>query len=503
MSAAVAAQANVTNEKKAEPAAAAAGAVHPVDVPGDGKRVLVTGASGYIAGFVVALLQARGYRVRGTVRSLKKTEDVEQLKRLTPPDAKYPQVELVEADLLEYKGWPAAVSDCHYVIHCASPFIVDVPKDENVLIKPAVAGTINVLRALALSKPLPDGHVKRCVLTSSSTAVNWGHSAEKVRSTVFSEEDWSDETDLAAYPKSKTRAEKAAWRFMHELYSLHGQNQSVYSKHKAAFELKAADAKAQAPLTPDLKKEDTALFELTVINPNYVQGPVVTNKPAASNTLIQRFLADGFPGVPRVGDAVVDVRDVALAHVRAMRAPSRVVVGNRYLLSAGWLWYGDYARILAAEFDSRGYSIKQMAAPKAVLWLASKLWDEQAGFILPLVDVEKKITVKAAERDLGMVWRPAPQTIIEHAYSLIKYGLAPNKLPLKKLDKDGNFIRWEADSTQTQCRVCKVAFGVLTRRHHCNFCGLIFCDACSSQKVKGERACKSCYEKETGTPAPS
>jgi hypothetical protein len=90
-------------------------------------------------------------------------------------------------------------------------------------------------------------------------------------------------------------------------------------------------------------------------------------------------------GVPNVGNSIVDVRDVALAHVRAAVAPAAVVVGHRYLLCAGWLWYADYARFLAREFEPQGYSIKQMSAPYAVLWLAANIWDAQAGFILPLV----------------------------------------------------------------------------------------------------------------------
>ncbi|GFO48078.1 dihydroflavonol 4-reductase [Plakobranchus ocellatus] len=128
------------------------------------KVVLVSGATGFLGAWVCKKLQEKGYRVRGTVRSLKNTDKVNFLYNLCT-DPKYP-VELVEADLLDVESWPRAVKDCKYVMHTASPFFVTKPKSEDELIKPAVEGTLNVLRAVADS-----GTVKKVVVTSSFAAV--------------------------------------------------------------------------------------------------------------------------------------------------------------------------------------------------------------------------------------------------------------------------------------------------------------------------------------------
>ena len=168
------------------------------------QLILVTGASGYIATHVVQQLQQQGYRVRGTVRSLQNATKVAPLRELCP-GSKYP-IELVEADLMKPDSWPLAVKDCHYVMHVASPFPADNPRHEDDLIKPAVDGTLNVLRACQDA-----GTVKRVVLTSSVASVARTDTASKA---VKTEADWTDTNNMkCAYAKSKTLAEKAAWDY--------------------------------------------------------------------------------------------------------------------------------------------------------------------------------------------------------------------------------------------------------------------------------------------------
>jgi nucleoside-diphosphate-sugar epimerase len=180
-----------------------------LDPPGNGILVLVTGASGYIAGHVVKLLLDRGYKVRGTVRNLKRKKDLAHL--LALPEAQQ-RLELVEADLLKPDTWPPAVAGCSFVLHTASPFVIGEVADENILIKPAVEGTLNVLKACANAK-----EVKRVVLTSSEVAIAKGYSAEYESTHVFDENDWSVVDRIPAYPKSKLLAEKAAWDYMKQL----------------------------------------------------------------------------------------------------------------------------------------------------------------------------------------------------------------------------------------------------------------------------------------------
>jgi nucleoside-diphosphate-sugar epimerase len=176
----------------------------------DQDLILVTGASGYIATHIVKQLLENGYRVRGTVRSLKDEKKVAPLKRLAS-NAKF-ELDLCEADLNDEKSWLNAVKNCTYVLHTASPFPNLIPNDENEIITPAVNGTLFVLRACVQE----GSKVKRVVLTSSVAAVN-GDTYENGR--TYSEKDWTDLSKTSAYPKSKTLAEKAAWDFVNERQS--------------------------------------------------------------------------------------------------------------------------------------------------------------------------------------------------------------------------------------------------------------------------------------------
>ena len=147
-----------------------------------GTRVLVTGASGFIATHVVQQLQRQGYKVRGTVRSKTNEKKVKPLLSLCP-NAEH-ELELVEADLMKPDGWNEAVADCSYIMHIASPFPNAEPRDENELIKPAVEGTLQVLRACREAKC-----VKRVVLTSSVVSISGGFEESDK---AFTEADWTD-----------------------------------------------------------------------------------------------------------------------------------------------------------------------------------------------------------------------------------------------------------------------------------------------------------------------
>ena len=182
--------------------------------PDDGvPRVPVTGASGFIATHVIYQLQQQGrMRVRGTVRSLKREEKVKPLRNVVP-DAKYP-LRLLPADLQDAESLSRAVKGCTYVYRIASPVPTTLPRDENELIKPAVEGTLNVLKACAES-----GTVKHVVLTSSIAAIARIFSGIPglPPDYVYSETYWADEASCTPYEKSKLKAEQAAWDFVNKL----------------------------------------------------------------------------------------------------------------------------------------------------------------------------------------------------------------------------------------------------------------------------------------------
>ena len=262
------------------------------------EKVLVTGGSGFIALHCIDQLLEKGFMVRTTIRSESRKDEINKAMD------KYPNLdqnlEFHICDLLKDEGWEAAVDGCDYVLHVASPFILEVPSDENVLIKPAVDGTLRVLNACSKA------HVKKVVLTSSVAAVAYGHGVEK----TFDESDWSntgEDSGITPYAKSKTLAEKAAWNFVEEL---------------------------------DTDKK----FDFTVINPVGVFGPMLTRDIGTSNSLVSRLINGELPACPATHMGYVDVRDVAKAHVFSMLNSS--TNNKRIIVSESEMFFVDVGRIL-------------------------------------------------------------------------------------------------------------------------------------------------------------
>jgi dihydroflavonol-4-reductase len=328
-------------------------------------RVLVTGASGFIAGHVIRELVDAGYAVRGTVRNTAAREKVAHL-----PSS----VELVQADLDRDEGWAEAVAGCRYVMHVASPLPSGVPRDEDELIRPAVDGTLRVLGAAAET-----GTVERVVLTSSIAAITSGHADETI---VHTEQDWADLERCAAYPKSKTLAERAAW---------------------------------------DLVARDPR-FELVVVNPGLVLGPVLRSESTTSTDVVRMLLARGVPGSPRLAFAPVDVRDVAVGHRLAMERPE--AAGKRYILAGDQMWMRDIAKVLAAEFNPKGYHVPTGRVPYWLMWIMGR-FNQTVRLGLDMIGRPERVSARQAERDLGWSMRPVRESIVDTGRSLIEHGVVP------------------------------------------------------------------------------
>jgi nucleoside-diphosphate-sugar epimerase len=332
-------------------------------------RVLVTGATGFIAGHCIEELLTHGYAVRGTVRSLA-TADVAHLHRIARHTGG--SLELVEARLDADPGWSEAVAGCAYVWHVASPNPPEVPRNEDEVIRPAVDGTLRVLRAAAAS-----GTVRRVVLTSSTAAITAGH--DRADPQVRTEADWSIADRSGPYEKSKFYAERAAWDFVQD-----------------------------KPL------------ELVTVNPSLVLGPLLHAERTSSIEVIRKLLAREVPAVPRIGFTVVDVRDVATAHRLAMETPE--AAGNRYICAGEYAWMGEMAGILAAEYGPRGYPVPTRPLPYWLMWTIAR-FDKAIRLALTFVGARQMVSADKAERELGWIPRPARESIVDTAESLLRYGV--------------------------------------------------------------------------------
>ena len=335
------------------------------------ELVLVTGATGYIATHIVQQLLQAGYRVRGTVRSLKNEEKVKPLYELCPEEND--KLELVECDLLDENCWDAAVKDCTYVLHTASPLPLSHPKDEDEVIKPAVDGTMFVLRASQKA-----GTVKRLVLTSSAAAMEYFDNPE---GRLVTEQDWSDLKyhKMDSYIKSKTQAEKAAWDFIKE----------------------------------------NGKMEMATINPTNVLGPAICGGYAAIMKLLQMLLDAEVPLLPNVSFAICDVRDVAAAHIKAMTIPE--AEGHRHIADNGTLWFYQIANIVAKEFRPQGYKVPTRTGPNFLFHIMA-LFNEVAKRLVPDLGRKTEYDNSRLRNVLGITPIPVEKSILDMCYSMIETG---------------------------------------------------------------------------------
>ena len=326
------------------------------------------------------MLLEKGYLVRGTVRSTKNEQKIKPIKSLPHQES----LELVEADLLNDESWEPAINGCEYVLHVASPFPTKSPKNENDLIQPAVKGTMSVLKACAKHP------VKHVVVTSSVAAImSCGDFAKK----DYTEKDWPVLKSVMAYNKSKTLAEKEAWDFYNSL-----------------------DPKTR--------------FKLSTINPGYVFGPSLINTDFSSGDIIRQLLTGELLALPRLHMPIVDVRDVAMAHLRAMETDASDA--QRYICcSAQHLWIEDVSKILVTEFSKYGYKVTTRKLWYIAFKVAS-ICDDQATNILPMWNKEGTFHNDKIIKELGIEFKTPEEAIIQMAYSLIKSGIVPDKIHKEK-----------------------------------------------------------------------
>ena len=334
--------------------------------------VAVTGASGFIGLHCILALLQEGYRVRGTLRDMSRADSLRQA--LDKHVETGGRLEFAEAELARDDGWTEAFDGCAYVLHVVSPIPRSVPRDENDLIVPARDGTLRVLKAAG------QAGVRRVAQTSSIAAVVNGHNHG--RSYVYSEKDWSNlEAGLTPYPKSKTVAERAAWDYMAQL------------------------------------GEDSAL-ELSVINPGMVYGPILEADYGTSGEVVRKIMRRDLPGLPQLGWGSVDVRDVAVAHVKAMETPA--AAGQRFCCVAEDAWMRDIAAILKEHYAQRGYKIPTFVMPNFMVRLAA-IFDKAVRVVvyelgtLPRVDNSRiKDTLAWQPRGLEEMVTAMADSMIEH-----------------------------------------------------------------------------------------
>ena len=337
--------------------------------------VLVTGGTGFVALRILLQLLQKGYNVRTTVRSLEsKDKIIQTLKEAGVADTS--RLSFVQAELTQNAHWAEAMQGCKYALSVASPVFFEVPKDEAEAIRPAVEG---ILRILKFAK---GAGVKRVVMTSSFGAVGFSQT-DKSRATT--EADWTDPNlkGLSAYEKSKGLAERAAWEF--------------------------------------IKNEGSGL-ELATINPVAILGPSLSAHVTGSFDILKHLLDGSLKAVPPIALNVVDVRDVADLHIRAMEMES--AGGQRFIATAnGEISMPQIADLLRKDAPQVAQKVSTKRVPAFVVKLAA-LFNAQAKQGAMFLNVNRNVSNEKARTLLG--WKPIAtqeEAIKASLESLIKYNL--------------------------------------------------------------------------------
>ncbi len=333
------------------------------------ERVLVTGGSGYIAGFCIAQLLCEGTHVSATVRDRGREAGLRAaVGRLVRADDR---LDVVVADLNADAGWREACSACSGVLHVASPFPSRNPANDDELVRPARDG------ALRLLKGARDSGVKRVVMTSSTAAVAYGRGG---RAQPFTEADWSDandRTDSSAYERSKMVAERAAW---------------------------------------DWHSREGGALELVTVCPGAVIGPVLGRDFSASIDIVKKLIDGSLPGLPAFGWPLVDVRDIADLHIRALREPA--AAGQRFIGAGRFYWMREIADVLRERVPEVASAVPKRRLPSGLVRLSS-LFDPVVRGRLYELDKQRPVSAEKAKRELGWAPRDNDQAIVDTAKSLL------------------------------------------------------------------------------------
>ena len=323
------------------------------------QRVLVTGCTGFLGRQVTNEFLSRGYFVRGTTRSQPEKHD-----RIKKDFNEHSRFEICTTDLLSDDGWEAAMQGIDAVIHTASPFSAQEPKDEQVLIRPAREGTVRVLTHAY------SAGIRKFVITSSTAAIS-GATPTKMNQT-YTHENWTDlEQDVSAYTKSKTLAEKAAWNFIEE--------------------------------NPDA--------QLTTVNPNVIFGPLHSGTSGTSLRIIESIISSAYPGFPKISFAPVDVRDVAWMHAEALENEN--LVGERLMMSSTPITMPQIARIL----KTKGWKVTTRTLPNFVVRFMS-LFIKEARLITSGLGKTSYYDCSNTMEKTGWVSRSHEEMILSAANSL-------------------------------------------------------------------------------------
>lgn len=338
----------------------------------DNKTVLVSGGSGFLAGWIIIGLLQRGYSVHTTVRDLSRQADIRNaLTKAGAPAAANPdRLRFFVATLEHDTGWREAVRGCNYAIHTAAPFPKIQPKDDDKLIIPARDGALRILRA-SLQAGVP-----RVVMTSSVAAMEYTDSPHQA---AVSEADWTNAArrNLTPYIRAKTLAERAAWEFA--------------DQYKGRF-------------------------SLTTIAPGTMLGPVLGNHVAFSVESIKQLLDGSVPAVPQLGFGFVDVRDVAELHIIAMTA--QAAANERFLAGGNFLWLNEVAQMLRVSLPEYAGQIPHRTLPNVAARCLALFNPSLRSIIHDLGKVHDYSPAKA-ERLLNWTMRPIENTVLATAHSLL------------------------------------------------------------------------------------
>ncbi len=348
------------------------------------KPVLVTGATGYVAGWLIKKLLEDGITVHAAVRNPENTVKLAHLNKLAAETAG--TIRYFKADLLDEGSFAEAMQGCELVYHTASPFTSGYKDPQKDLIDPAVKGTRNVLEQATKT-----ASVKRVVLTSSCAAIYTDCSdAEAAPNGTLTEEMWNTTAslDYQPYSYSKTLAEQEAW---------------------------------------NINRKQT-VWDLVVINPSLVMGPPLNPQQATSESMsMLKQMGDGTmkSGVPNLGLGVVDVRDVATAHVNAGFKPN---ANGRNIISGHNSNLLELAKIVHASFGDR-YKVPNRALPKFVVWLVGPMVNKMItrNFVGKNINRVWKADHSKSVRELDMSYRPLKETMVDAFQVLVDEGIIPAK----------------------------------------------------------------------------